>query len=244
MVWRFFVDNIPSWQTILMLGPFGLIYSFLMLYFAGFLKMKKGWRTGYTRKVFHFSIFGAAGLVQVLHGYQGIIVFGSAVSVSIFYSVWRGEGNLLFEAMAREKDAPKKAYFILVPYFATLAGGLLNNFLFPEAIAVFGYLVTGIGDAIAEPVGTRFGKHKYRVLTARKVVSYRSLEGSAAVFAGSVFALILAAFLSGLLLVQVWPMLLLVALVATFTEALSPHGWDNFTLQVITALSVYFLISM
>jgi len=160
----------------------------------------------------------------------------------VFYAIWKDEGHLFFEAIAREKDAPRKAYFILAPYLATLAGGLLNNFLYPEAIAIFGYLVTGIGDAIAEPIGTKFGKHKYKVPTAKAVKSYRSLEGSAAVFIGSVCALVLATMLTGVAVLPLLHLLILVAFIAMLTEAVSPHGWDNFTLQVVTCFCVYHML--
>ncbi len=54
--------------------------------------------------------------------------------------------------------------------------GLENLLLVP-------ILVNGIGDGLAEPIGIRFGKHKYQtyaLLSKKKYV--RSLEGSACVF--------------------------------------------------------------
>lgn len=102
---------------------------------------------------------------------------------------------------------------------------------------MFGYLVTGLGDAIAEPVGTRFGKHPYRAPAIRGVRAVRSLEGSGAVLMVSAVALTLClAFspqfaLSGRSLFIV----VLMAVASTVVEAVSPHGWDNLTLQVIPA---------
>jgi hypothetical protein len=42
---------------------------------------------------------------------------------------------MLYEAMARETDAPHRTHYIIVPYFATLIGGLASNILFgPVAV--------------------------------------------------------------------------------------------------------------
>ena len=163
-----------------------------------------------------------------------LCLFGGMTSLCVFLAIYLGPGNRLYEAMAREKDAPKQTHYILTPYLATLAGGLSTNILFGP-VAIVGYLVTGIADAVAEPVGTRFGKHPYRTPSLTSVPSTRTLEGSAAVFIGSILALMA----SDLLLPEfVWPLtpLLLfplLALVFTIIEAFSPHGWDNFTLQLL-----------
>jgi phytol kinase len=243
MVWEFFIQHIPSRELIGVLVLPSLIYAASALYLSGWLKTRKRWPTGYSRKLFHFLIFLAAGLVQACLDYEGTIVFGSTVSLVIFYAIYKGDGHILFEAMAREKDRPRRAHYIIMPYLATLGGGVLSNFLFQPEIVVFGYLVTGFGDAIAEPVGTRFGRHRYRVPAFTRVKAYRSMEGSSAVLAGSYIALLTGAILSG------WPVdaglllkFVLVALAATVVEALSPHGWDNFTIQVITCLVCYGLI--
>ena len=67
-------------------------------------------------------------------------------------------------------------------YLATFAGGVLSNIFFGQ-YAIIGYAVTGIADAIAEPIGTRFGKHTYPVFSFDKnKISIRSVEGSTAVF--------------------------------------------------------------
>ena len=38
-----------------------------------------------------------------------------ALRLAVFFAVWRGPGNMLYEAMAREKDEPHRTFFILVP---------------------------------------------------------------------------------------------------------------------------------
>ncbi|MGD9781302.1 MAG: hypothetical protein AB7V14_04015 [Kiritimatiellia bacterium] len=235
----FFIDNFPSWKAIAIGGPLGLAWSFAALGFAGKLK-RRGVRTGYTRKTFHFLIFGTVAALQWRLGTPAVCLFGGMCTLAVFFAVWRGPGNLLYEAMAREKDEPHRTFFILVPYFTTLLGGLASNVLFGP-LAVAGYLVTGLGDAIGEPAGTMFGKHRYRVPSLASVPATRSLEGSAAVFVLSAAALALAAAASPHISLAHFglPKLLAIAAASTLAEAISPHGWDNATMQVVPTALVW-----
>lgn len=231
----FFRANVPSVQTLLLAGPPALLWAAFCLHLAGHMKASCGWKTGYTRKIFHFLIFGTVVAVHRIWGLPGVCLFGGMTSLVLAFALWRGLGHPWYEALAREKDAPRRTHYVVVPYAATLLGGLAVNIFFPDT-AVFGYLVTGLGDAVAEPVGTRFGRRLYRVPAMTGVHAVRSLEGSAAVFLAS--ALSLTAWLGfspGFSFSSYCWSVLAVALAATVVEALSPHGWDNFTLQVVPA---------
>lgn len=233
----FFVANFPSAKALAVGCPVAFLWAVACLMFAGFLKTRGNWKTGYTRKVIHSLIFGSVVVVHWIWGTPGVCVFGGMTTLAIAYALLRGSGHFMYEAMAREKDAPRRTHYIVVPYFATLIGGLLSNIFFPRA-AVFGYLVAGLGDAIAEPVGTRFGKHQYRVPAVRGVRAVRSLEGSGSVLIVSALALIVCLALSPQFALS-WRSLLIVVLIAaisTLVEAVSPHGWDNATMQVVPAL--------
>ena len=133
---------------------------------------------------------------------------------------------------------------MLVPYVATLAGGIASNVLFGP-VAIAGYLVTGLGDAIGEPVGAMFGRHVYRVRSLSSVPATRSVEGSAAVFAMSAIAIIAAAAASPhITLVGLRSgTVLAVAAASAAVEAVSPHGWDNFTMQVVPSALVWAWLS-
>lgn len=239
----FFIENFPSWKALMLGGPLGLAWAFAALWVAGKLK-QRGVRTGYTRKVFHFLIFSTVAILQWQSGTPAVCLFGGACTVAVFYAVWKGSGHILYEAMAREKDEPHRSFFILIPYFTTLAGGLISAIAFgPFAIA--GYLVTGLGDAIGEPAGTRFGRHHYRVRSLSSVPATRSFEGSAAVFVMSCIALTLAAALSPQIIPGHWGVfkILAIAGASTLTEALSPHGWDNATMQIVPTGMVWVWMS-
>lgn len=239
----FVVANMPTPTSLLLGGLPALLWASACLTFAGLLKRRFGVRTGYTRKTFHFLIFSSVVIVNLLWGTQGVCLFGAMTSLVIFSAIVCGSGNILYEAMAREKDAPYRTYFVIVPYLATLVGGMVSNVLFGQA-AVVGYLVTGLGDAVGEPVGTRFGRHTYSVPSLGQLASTRSIEGSAAVC-----AVCLVAIASGLFLAcsgQFSPTVLLVvpafALLCTMLEAVSPHGWDNATLQIVPSFVAYLIL--
>ncbi len=232
---EFFRQNIPTLPEVLVGFPLFCAYAYAALFCAGWLKTRRGVRTGYTRKIFHFLIFTTASLIQAFFGLRLLCLFGTATSAVIAYALLRGEGHLLYEAMAREKDAPHRTYFIVTPYLATLFGGILSNVFFGEA-ALAGYLVTGFGDAIGEPIGTRFGRHPYRVPSLfASVASTRTFEGSTAVGLVSFLALLLARFISPGLASTPPSLIALagVALFCAFAEAVSPHGWDNMVLQLL-----------
>lgn len=242
-IFSFFIENFPSLKSICLGGPAGMIWAWACLSFSGYLKVKKGLRTGYSRKTFHFLIFSSVALIQWIWGTKIVCLFGGMTSIVIFYAILRGDGHPMYEAMAREKDAPKKTHYIVVPFFATLIGGLASNIFFGP-VAVIGYLVTGMGDAVGEPIGVRFGKHTYKVPSLTKVKAIRSYEGSAAVFLMSVVAIICGMALNpnlgfnGLSLVLV-PAL---GLACALTEAVSPHGWDNASMQVIPSWLAFVIL--
>lgn len=243
VILRFFIENFPTPTMLLRGGPAALLWAWGALYLSGYLKRHRRWKTGYTRKVFHFLIFSSAALVSWRWGLPGVCLFGGMTSLVIFYALIRGDGYLLYEGIAREKDAPYRTHYIVTPYLATLLGGIAANLLFGPA-AMVGYLVTGIGDAIGEPVGTRFGRHEYPVPSLRKVKSTRSLEGSAAVFGVSYLAIVLGILLlpHAALSLPLLGKALLVALACALAEAVSPHGWDNATLQIVPAYLVTVLM--
>lgn len=229
----FFTENFPTLSQIVVGGPLSLVWTWLCLAVAGRLK-GRGMRTGYTRKVFHFLTFTTVVILQWQWGTPMVLVFGAMCSLLIFYVVFRGAGHPGYEALAREKDAPRRSYFVLLPWLTTLVGGVVANVWFgPMAIA--GYLVTGMGDAIGEPAGTRFGRHPYRVWSLSAVRATRTLEGSLAVFMVSFLALVITGFLFPELTASPfwWLRMVVIAALSTLVEAITPHGWDNMTMQVI-----------
>jgi phytol kinase len=236
---------VPPYPQILF---FALVSTLAILasgFLAGALKRSAGWKTGYTRKTLHFLIFFAAVGLHIWGGMPAVNVLGVMMGIFVLLSVRAGDGNFFFEAMAREKDFPKRGYFIIVPYLTTAAGGLISNLLFGEC-AVMGYALCGSADAIAEPVGVRFGRHKYRVASLKKVqVAERTVEGSLSVFVVSfILSMLFFAFLYQLSWTQALVSSLILSMVLVFVEAISFHGADNLTIQVTASALTYLFLKI
>lgn len=130
-------------------------------------------------------------------------------------------------------------YVVLVVFIYILK---IYDAAFLIAITVF---ISTLGDGLAEPVGYRFGRHKYKVraLFTDKVYE-RSLEGSACVFISAVSIII--AMYPFIVLPQFTFMLVLMPPIMTAIEAKSPHTWDNPFLHlgggVITVLGCWLFL--
>jgi len=104
----------------------------------------------------------------------------------------------------------------------------------PYVVAA-GVLPMAYGDSAAALVGTRYGRHRFRVY------EYKSLEGCLAMFAGSLLSLLAGmAYFSRVygfsLQAQVFPVLA-VAAAATVAEAVTPRGLDNLTVPALGTLT-------
>ncbi|EMR04200.1 diacylglycerol/polyprenol kinase family protein [Cesiribacter andamanensis] len=216
------------------------MYGIGAAWLAGWLRVTRRWRVGYTRKLFHFFIFTAAGVLQLRWGLPVVVVFGTAISLLVLWAVYKGPKSSFYLAMARPSDAPQERLFILIPLATTAVGGVLANLFFGPWAAI-GYLVGGWGDAIGEPVGSRWGKHRYKVPSMAGVAATRSLEGSAAVFAVSALVAFWGLLAQGTTPADAFTWALLIALAATSVEAVSTHGLDNLTIQLAAAGMAYWL---
>ncbi len=235
--------QLPSISNILIFTPIFFAGILALGAFSGWLKLKKRINTGHTRKLFHVGVFTAAAIVGLFFGFKATLIFGGAAGIYTLLAILLGDGNLLYEGIAREKDKPHRTLYIIIPFFATAIGGLASNYFF-SAFAVAGYLVAGWGDAAGEIFGTWFGKHKYCVPSIlKKVKCQRSIEGSLAVFVMTF--LIIAVYIYKIMSIKTY-YIFIVALVAAaataIIEAISPHGVDNFTTQIAATAVCYFML--
>ena len=234
----------PSFDEWMMFFPAGLILGSLFGWFIGHLKDRFRIKAGYSRKMFHFVIFTLAAIIGITAGFQAVQVFGIAIGFVVMWAVIRGEINPLFRAVARPTDSPYEKYYIVIPFLMTAAGGMLSNILFGK-LAVVGYAVTGWGDAVGEPVGTRWGNHRYRVPTLTGIKSYRSLEGSLAVLVASLTGSFIVLYFGFHLPANTsFVVALSVALIATAVEAITFHSLDNLTLQVAATATALFTLKL
>jgi phytol kinase len=225
--------SLPPAATSLWLAPALALLTLSTGLLAGWLKLRKGFRTGDTRKVFHFVVFTTAALLRLAIGIEAVNLLGGIVALQVGAALLQGAGGVLYEGLAREEDSPRRSLHIVLPFLATAAGGVASAVLFGPFAAV-GFAVAGWGDAAGEPIGSRFGKRRYRVPGIGGVRAMRSVEGSLAVLAASwaAAAIALAWLGRGETPLALAAKALLVALAATAIEAATHHGLDNLTVQL------------
>jgi len=225
----------PTLECWLIVLPVSTIIAIIFGWLSGYIKIRYKLKTGYTRKIFHFLIFTTAGIIGILGGFQAVQVFGTGVGIIVGYAVLRGYKSMLFNAVARPGDKPYEKFYVIIPFLMTAMGGMISNIAFGK-YAIIGYITTGWGDAIGEPAGTRWGKHKYRVPTFTGIRSYRSLEGSIAVLAASFAGCILISLFGFHISVpEIIYISLITAIAAMIVEAVTFHSLDNLTIQVVTS---------
>ncbi len=207
-------------------------------YVTGWLVQNKGVRVNYTRKINHFALMLIPFALAPWLPYEPnwLTVTGSllvfVVTIIFLVEPIRRRVSLLdtaFAAVDRPEDRPHTILWILLQavsaYIVVVALFFVLAWLDSSRLIVIPLIVNGIGDGLAEPIGVRFGRHRYRVpsLAAGRTY-YRSMEGSACVFVTAVATIIC---LSPTLSLPVFlGLILLVPPVMTLTEACSPHSMD------------------
>jgi dolichol kinase len=209
-------------------------------------------RVNYTRKVFffasallavHLTIGEASPEVRLLKGAIFLVFFGLHVAPLRTKSKFL---RTTFASFDRPEDRPLTLAWLSTQTVATylLIFGL-TLVMAGEGREPLAYLVVSaasLGDGLAEPIGTRFGKHKYKTRALFTKQSFeRSFEGSATVFVTSLVVLMLGhAQLQPSELLYV---LLLMPALLTLTEAFAPHTWDNPFLYAVGGTVMYTAIA-
>ena len=237
---QLFLSALPSLQTLAIVAPIAILYGILVSLIVGKLRVERNVRTAYTRKLFHFSIFTMATVVHLIWRLPGVTVLGIVTTAIVLYAIYRGDGFPLYEALARPSDSPRRTLFIVVPLVTTALGGIATNTFFP-GYAYIGYLVCGWGDAVGEPVGSRWGRHRYRVPSLSGVPATRSVEGSTAVFVVGAAAAIAGFITFGRAPADALLIGLGCGFVGALVEAVSNHGTDNLTTQLAAAAAAQLL---
>ena len=231
---------LPTPFDLFVVFPLSIAFVTLSAYIAAVVK-KRGVRTGFTRKIFHFIVFTTAFILSILYPVDVVAAFGAGAGVFVLAVIFFKNGFMapLYNALARESDEPHRDYYLIMPFIATAIGGILAIMLFPQWYYA-GYLATGWGDAAGEPIGVKFGRHRFRVPTLSATKCTRTLEGSLGVFLASGAAIMVAIAITGSLTPYTAASAILAALAMTMVESISPHGLDNLT-TMLTVDTVLFL---
>ncbi|MDF2628513.1 MAG: hypothetical protein K0R39_2344 [Symbiobacteriaceae bacterium] len=202
-----------------------LLYSYLYIggvVVVGELAKRGGMSTEIARKIIHVGvglwIFGTLALFT--NPYVAAIP-----PVTAAMGNWVIHKKRLLQSTEAEPENLGTVWFPIS--FAIL---ILTMWDTPTAIAG-GVMAMTIGDAVAATVGIRWGRRSYATFGGRR----KSLEGSAAMFAG--------AFISIWLVMGLYSefvgLAVLAAVVATCTEALGIKGRDNLWVPLSAGLTIY-----
>ena len=198
-------------------------------------------KVNYTRKLNHFAIFFLPVFIDQQFNaetftdfiYLAISAMITTASLLAFYEPIRRAippFQLMFEGFDRPEDRPHTLTWLWSQFVAGFAVMLPMIWLCGqwglESLVLIPILINVIGDGLAEPVGVRFGTHKYKtraLFTNREFV--RTLEGSACVLiTGFIVILMHIEYFST---IQFILAMLLIPIIMTLTEAYSPHTWDT-----------------
>ncbi len=211
-------------------------------------------KVNYSRKVIHFSQLLSTLLINRTffnYSMEYFIISGSLsfAESMIFIAPIRNRVRFvgfLFLSYDRPEDRPHTvklaATQIIGMNIALIAvAHLYGASGFPLDLLALPLVITAFGNGLAEPVGIRFGKHKYRTMDLfGKRVYTRSYEGSAMVFLATIAALASSRHLFSLsafiCLFAILPLLM------AATEAHSPHTWDNPFLYLIGGMAIYIIV--
>lgn len=207
--------------------PAAIIGPALIMSIMGYLN-DNGWKDGDTRKLFHITGFIAFTVFLAFASFDAIIILILSGIVSIAIAIFGGEEFLWFKGIGRNSDRGEKQTYVILPLLCSGLWLILALFIFSKEIAIIATLCVALGDALAEPVGIRFGKHKYNVKAIKGSSSQKSIEGSLAVFV--VCTIIILIFtLNPVLAISLGAILSIV-------EGISPRGTDNITIPAVAAI--------
>ena len=227
---------------------YGVLY--LISYGNGVWVKRKGIKVNYTRKINHFALFLSTPIAYELIPYErnatnlvwGVVLTFAALAVYA-YPIRRRIPVIatMFLSFDRPEDRPYTLLWLITQFIASYLVLIpLGYYLYSidrGYLLLIPILINGLGDGLAEPIGVRFGKHRYqtRALFSQRTYT-RSLEGSACVFVSAVLAILL--FADQFSQLQLVIALTLIPPIMTLTEAISPHTWDSPFLYLIGGLLV------
>lgn len=206
-----------SWIVIILCGLYVCLEA-LVAYIAHRFHILKGEGI---RKFIHiatsFLIFPVIyGIKEPVLRYVGPLFFTLFNAVAAY----SGKGKIL-----GLDDEKRHIGLIIYPLSVLFLVFLYNYGYIMAQSAICGVMIMGLGDGMAALVGTKWGKHKYKI----RGIGKKSIEGTFAMFVASFLVVY---FISP---AGAW-VSLLVALFSSLVENISPSGVDNATVPILSSL--------
>ena len=207
---------------------------------CGIAVQKYNVKVNYTRKVMHIFYFVVPQLLDTeLLPFEKNI-FTEAWNILIVFLVLSATlqplrsrfklFQLLFKAIDRPEDQPYTVFWFISQLFVSIViisgFSILYQYLDIEHMIFIPLIILIVGDGLAEPVGTKWGVHKYNVKGFLVNRNYtRSVEGSLCVVIASIGSIFI--YYDEFNKNSISFTLILLPLLETLTEAKAPHTWDN-----------------
>ena len=206
-----------------------LVYVFSMIGLAELLRRRRGYGSGFTRKIIHIGVGMMSWFLPLLFTSPWPFVAACAAFMVINLLDWRYG---FFSAMQSSSRSN-----LGTVYFPLAAAVVALVFWDRPPLMVAALMPLTWGDGLAPVIGAAYGKRIYRIHT-----STRTLEGSAGFFvAGFVFTWLALWVVGGppdvSPVAALLPALTIMA-VTTLIEAVSIWGLDNLT---VTAAAILIL---
>lgn len=234
----------PDWYFAMYIGIF--FGTFIVTAIAGgMLVTYCGLDVMYSRKIIHFlSFFLPFGLFQLVPFEKTLTTYVLTFCATFVAYMPLIDGvrslpyalplRLAFASFDRAQDRPLTllwavsqsftAYLFLMPCVF-----VMQNVFGAGEFVMIPLMTVAVGDGLAEIVGRKLGKHKYRARGICTTKAYtRSIEGSLCIFFTCVIT-ILVLYLSTRAW-KWWQFLLaelLIPATMTVAEVYAPHAWDN-----------------
>jgi phytol kinase len=214
-------------------------YILLMILISDRTEKAFKWSRRASRKLLHILIGNFPFIIPFFsESIFPVIIASSFILVTFLatpYSPLKGVSQKLMGL----QDTTSEGHTLGLVFYAISYTILAAAFFKSPYVIAAGILSMAYGDSIGSLIGQRYGKRKY------KLFAQKTIEGSMAVFLGSItsvicglsfYALFHPFTLSEIILLSTG-----VALVATIVEGISPSGLDNLTVPISCALFVFFM---
>jgi dolichol kinase len=223
-----------AWNLLLML----LCYGYVLLIIVVSSRIPRIFDVSQkaSRKFLHAMIGNLPFLIPFFtSNIYPVLVAAPFILVTFLASPYSPIRNL--KKLAGLSDITEEGHPLGLIFYATSYTLLAFFFASEPYIIAAGIIPMAYGDSAASLVGEKYGKRRYNLI-ARK-----SLEGSAAMFFGSLLSLTIAlVFFSVLYSFPVFAMILraiAVVFVVTLVEGVSPRGFDNLSVPILGALTLW-----
>lgn len=213
-----------------------------------------------SRKINHVAVFVGGALtfcwLPETMARVNLYTVATLILLLVFITCYQQKSkpfSYIYAANSRVSDAPNTMFFFWFSWVVSVAALAIIDLLFTNmAVTRMAILIVGVADGVAEPIGRRFGQHRYPVFsfgasfgsgaTARAATA-RSIEGSLAVWIATFVIMLGFSTHSGSTVHRGLAAAFTASLV-TMVEAISPRGCDNFTLLLTAAgLTNLFLLT-